>query len=201
MAAARSHSSPADVRGLPIAVNHAVAAFPKLSKLIAYLDGLSGRAELAVLDVMLHDADISIDDLRPAITFGGRGYRRNTICRSEHYELLALCWRSGHCTPIHDHRGVSCAFRVIIGEGTEIRFSMSASGLVIPQQATTMRPGYVCSADEPDIHQVVNAQAEGQDLVTMHIYSPPIDRMNTFRPTEPGERLAVYGADDELVMI
>lgn len=190
-------SSVASVLGSPVAVNPAVAAFPKLAKLIAYLDGLRGRADLATLDALLRDSHVSIDDLRPAISFGTRGYRRNTICRSEHYELLALCWRSGHCTPIHDHRGVSCAFRVIHGEGTEIRFSMSPSGLVIPQRAISMRPGYVCSADEPDIHQVVNAQAPESDLVTMHIYSPPIQHMNTFRPTEPCERLAVYGADDE----
>lgn len=201
MSTRNTHTPASHAPDEPIVVNPAVATFPKLAKLIAYLDGLKGRADLAALDALLRELRITADDIRPALVFGTRGYKRNTISRSDHYELLALCWRSGHCTPIHDHRGVSCAFRVILGEGTEIRFVMSPCGMVIPQQSTPMPPGFVCSADEPDIHQVVNAQAPGVDLVTLHIYSPPITRMNTFRTTEPGERLAVYGADDEIVTI
>ncbi|QYO64773.1 cysteine dioxygenase family protein [Leptolyngbya sp. 7M] len=96
------------------------------------------------------------------------------------YELLALCWRSGHCTPIHDHRGVSCAFRVIHGTGTEIRFQMTPSGMVCPVQTNAMAPGYVCAAEDDDIHQVANMQAPGEDLVTLHIYSPPISKMHTY---------------------
>ncbi len=185
----------------PVKVNPAVAAFPKLAKLIAYLDGLTTRANLSTLDSLLREQRLSLEDFRPAIMFGLRGYKRNTISRSDHYELLALCWRSGHCTPIHDHQGVSCAFRVIHGQGTEIRFARSASGQVIPEQSRIMPPEFVCSADEPDIHQIVNAQAADHDLVTLHIYSPPIRHMNTYRPVEPRERLDVYGSDDESVVI
>ena len=31
-----------------------------------------------------------------------------------------------------------------------------------------------------DIHQVANMQAPGRDVVTLHIYSPPIVKMNTY---------------------
>lgn len=41
-------------------------------------------------------------------------------------------------------------------------------------------PGYVCSAEDADIHQVANMQAAGTDLVTLHIYSPPIKNMHTY---------------------
>lgn len=175
--------------------------FPKLAKLIAYLDTLSARADLTTLDRLLRESEITRADIETACSFGQRGYRRNTISSSPWYELLALCWRSGHCTPIHDHRGVSCAFRVVEGTGTELRFTVSPSGLVCPQAAISMQPGYICSADEPDIHQVCNMQTPGTDLITLHIYSPPIHRMNTYKPAQPGETLNVYGADDELVSI
>jgi len=173
----------------------ASAKFPKLAALIQYLDSLHARADLDLLSKLLLDLDATRADFEAACLFNPRGYKRNTICNSGWYELLANCWRSGDCTPIHDHRGVSCAFKVIEGVGTEIRFSVTPSGLVCPTRTLTMKPGYVCSADEPDIHQVANMQPPGTDLVTLHIYSPPITRMNTYefaRPCMAHDEAAVY---------
>ncbi|MEX2217686.1 MAG: cysteine dioxygenase family protein [Phycisphaerales bacterium] len=155
--------------------------FPALAPLIEYLDSLSGRADLSVLEGLLARTPLSRADIEPACQFGVAGYRRNTISESPAYELLALCWRSGHCTPIHDHRGVSCAFKVIEGTGTEIRFELTASGLVCPAATNPMPPGYICAAQDEAIHQVANMQAPGQDLITLHIYSPPIVKMHTYR--------------------
>lgn len=154
--------------------------FPKLAGLIVYLQGLKGRADLTVLAKMLGQLSLTRDDLKPACQFGIKSYRRNVIASSPWFELLALTWRSGHCTPIHDHRGVSCAFRVVHGVGTEIRFKQTASGLVCPVETTEMQPGYVCAAEDADIHQVANMQARGQDLITLHIYSPRIKKMHTY---------------------
>lgn len=154
--------------------------YPRLAELIRYLDSLSGRADLSVLEGLLAKAEIGRCDIESACIFGRRAYRRNTISRSPHYELLALCWRSGDCTPIHDHKGSSCAFRVIAGIGTEIRFRTTPSGLVCPVETREMQPGYICAAADEDIHQVANMQAPGLDLVTLHIYTPPIRTMHTY---------------------
>jgi cysteine dioxygenase len=154
--------------------------FPKLAALVSYLDSLSGRADLDKLAALLKDLTVTRQDIAPACIFGTGAYRRNTISRSEHYELLALCWHSGHTTPIHDHRGVSCAFRVVEGTGTEIRFTPTPSGLICPAQVNAMPPGYVCAAEDADIHQVANMQSPGVDLITLHIYSPPIAKMHTY---------------------
>ncbi len=159
--------------------------YPKLAPLLAYLDGLSGRADLHALDRLLRDLNVQRADIEDACVFGAKGYRRNTIKRTDHYELLALCWRSGDCTPIHDHRGVSCSFRVVHGTGTEVRFVRTAAGLICPSATNTMPPGYVCSADDADIHQVANMQPPGTDLITLHIYSPPISRMTTYDFASP----------------
>ena len=156
------------------------AAFPKLAPLISYLDSLTARADLSTLTDLLSKTSIARADILPACIFGTRAYRRNTIARSTWYELLALCWRSGHCTPIHDHRGVSCAFRVVEGTGTEIRFTPTPSGLICPAATVAMPPGHVCAAADADIHQVANMQAPGVDLITLHIYSPPIAKMHTY---------------------
>ena|ERR1044071_9001723 len=168
--------------------------FPALAPVIVYLDSLTARADLAVLSRLLADLKLTRADLAPACTFGVKGYRRNTISESPWYELLALCWRSGHCTPIHDHKGVSCAFKVIEGTGTEIRFEPTPSGLVCPVATTAMLPGSICAAQDEAIHQVANMQAPGFDLITLHIYSPPIRKMNTytFATSDGAEKCDAY---------
>lgn len=154
--------------------------FPSLAALIDYLDSIRARAELSTLERLLRSATITRDELQSVCVFGTQAYRRNLISKSPWYELLALTWRSGHCTPIHDHTGSSCAFRVIEGTGTEIRFAATESGLVCPTGTARMEPGYVCAAEDSDIHQVANMQAPGQDLITLHIYSVPIKKMKTY---------------------
>jgi cysteine dioxygenase len=174
--------------------------YPKLDDLVAYLDTLGGRADLATLTRKLAALSVSRADIAPSCVFGVKGYRRNTIKRTEWYELLALCWRSGDRTPIHDHRGVSCAFRVVEGTGTEIRFAPTPSGLICPVQTIQMPPGYVCAADDADIHEVANMQAPGVDLVTLHIYSPPIRSMTTydFAAPVPEDCKDAYGSKASL---
>jgi cysteine dioxygenase len=153
---------------------------PKLAPIIGYLDSLKGRADLDVLSGMLKKLDITLEDIKGNCVFGQKGYKRNTISKTDWYELLALCWHSGDRTPIHDHQGVSCAFKVVHGTGTEIRFRPTPSGLICPAGTTEMQPGYICAALDADIHEVANFQAPGQDLVTLHIYSPPITKMNVY---------------------
>lgn len=168
-------------QGTGVQESHCPCPYPKLKGLVEYLNSLDGRANLSVLAGLLSEIEICREDMAPSCLFGQKGYKRNTISESPWYELLALCWRSGDFTPIHDHQGVSCAFKVISGEGTEIRFENTPSGLVCPVTTVKMDPGYVCAADDPDIHQVANMQEAGVDLITLHIYSPPIRKMNTYQ--------------------
>lgn len=161
-----------------------------LRELVRYLDGLSGRADLRVLAKMLGGMKTTRADLDAWCQFGTRGYRRNTIKRTRWYELLALCWRSGDCTPIHDHAGCSCAFKLMQGVGTEIRYRVTDSGLVCPTAVVEMSPNYICAAEDADIHQVANTQPPGKELVTMHIYSPPIELMTTYTPMGVRNRVA-----------
>ncbi|QOJ00787.1 MAG: cysteine dioxygenase family protein [Phycisphaeraceae bacterium] len=165
--------------------------FPMLADLIGYLDSITARADLSVLSDLLAKVRVTRSQLEPVCCFGVRSYKRNTIAESPYYELLALCWKSGHCTPIHDHKGSSCAFRVVHGTGTEIRYRMTPSGQVCPASVHEMPEGYVCSAEDDDIHQVANFQPQGHELVTLHIYSTPIERMSTYPGlTSPGPECA-----------
>ncbi len=48
-----------------------------------------------------------------------------------------------------------------------------------------MEPDYVCVAGDEDIHQIANMQGAGEDgggdLITLHLYTPPLSRINTWR--------------------
>jgi len=158
----------------------ATSKYPSLRPLLEYLSGAGSRVDLATLERLLRQLVVSRRELGGACAFSEGGYRRNTIARTEWFELVCLCWRSGQVTPIHDHRGSSCAFRVIEGVGTEVRYQPTASGLVLPVGSVQMAPGYVCAAQDADIHQVANAQAHGSDLITLHTYSPPMTKMHSY---------------------
>ena len=170
---------------LPDQPSTTAASCPALQALVQYLDSLDSRADLEILAGLLERLDVTRADLKPACIFDHNAYRRNTIKRSDWYELVALCWHSGQRTPIHDHRGSSCGFRVIEGVATETRFARTPSGLICPMRTDRLEAGYVCAAADADIHQVLNAEAEGTDLVTLHIYSPPMTRYHRYTLDSP----------------
>jgi cysteine dioxygenase len=45
--------------------------------------------------------------------------------------------------------------------------------------------GHTCASADDDTHQVSNLQAGGADLVTLHVYSPPLLRMEVFSLDSP----------------
>ncbi len=153
---------------------------PKLQPLLEYLDGLTEPADLATLRQLLEELQITRADIAPACEFDDADYRRILIKDSVWYEVVCICWKSGQRTPIHDHQGASCAFRVIEGIATETKFERSPSGLVYPTSTEHQSAGYICASSATDIHQVANTQGEGVELINLHIYSPRLRDFNIY---------------------
>jgi cysteine dioxygenase len=120
--------------------------------------------------------------------FTGKKYARNLIARGEHAELLMLCWHSGQRTPIHDHGGSIGVVMVIEGSLTETMYEIAPEGHVRPYNTFRWSPGGITGAEVQDIHQLLNLQPEGRDLVTLHCYSPPLSVLNTFSPVSSRRR-------------
>jgi len=174
-----------------------VAAFAKFEPLFKYLDSLNAPADLATLRHLLEELDVTREDLGKACTFCDGDYQRTVLKDSRWYEVVCICWKSGQRTPIHDHKGASCAFRVIEGIATETKFEKSASGFVYPTTSEHQPSGYIAASSEVDIHQVTNTQPPGTNLINIHIYSPllrdfniysldtrSVDDPNTVRPND-----------------
>ncbi len=154
-----------------------------LRSLVDYLDGLTERAAIDGLDAALREADVSLEDVAEFVRFGERGYLRNLVCEGPWYHLLVLCWRSGQRSPIHNHAGSTCGFKVLTGDVTETRFEMTPAKIVHPVSAHPMSPGDLAVTADAEVHQMSNLQASGMDVVTLHIYSPPLFRMDTYSLT------------------
>jgi cysteine dioxygenase len=162
-----------------------------LAGLIAYLERLEERAPLHELTAELEELEVDLDDLAEYVRFSSKSYARNLVQGGDWYHLLVLCWRNGQRSPIHDHAGSSCGVRVMRGTMTETRFAFAANGHVKALGSTDYPVGTVIGSQDSDLHQVSNLQDGHDDLVTLHVYSPPLFRMGTYSITDTtrGEEL------------
>ena len=157
----------------------------QLQPLLSYLNALRSRAPVPELESRLQNLRICVDDVQEFVRFSDPCYLRNLVCEGEFYHLLVLCWRSGQRSPIHNHASSTCGMRILTGTATETTFEKTPSSLVKGVSSHDWNAGEISVSQDSFIHQVSNLQAPGQDLITLHIYSPPLLKMDTFSLTEP----------------
>jgi len=155
-----------------------------LDNLFHYLDSLGDRAPLADLLRHLDELEIDCHEVASYIRFSRRGYTRNLVRGGAWYNVLVLCWANGQRSPIHDHQGSSCGVRVLRGTATETLFEFAPNRHVKALFSRDLTPGSVCGSQDDDIHQVSNLQPGDVDLVTLHVYSPPLLHMGTYSLTD-----------------
>lgn len=149
-----------------------------LNEFLAALDAYEGRIPLDELRSMMECLNVSTDDLGDAVEFGASGYRRNLVRRTDSYEALVLCWAPGQRSPVHDHAQSTCGVRVIAGEATETRFERDTHGHLCPVAVERFGEGSAAGSQDADIHEIANTT--DHDLVTLHVYSPPLGAMRTW---------------------
>ncbi|HEX8775447.1 MAG TPA: cysteine dioxygenase family protein [Pyrinomonadaceae bacterium] len=145
------------------------------------LEALREVPSLDDLNALLREVSVCREDLRPYIGFKPGTYARHRVFRNEYAELLVLCWRPGQRTPIHDHNGSHGAVRVCEGIMWETMFALNEAQELYYQTAREWLKEGVTGAAVPDIHQLGNPEVSGQDLVTLHLYAPPLGVLNTYK--------------------
>jgi cysteine dioxygenase len=151
-----------------------------LDAMFRYLDALDDRPSLDTLFTELARFDLTCDDVQPFIRFGERSYQRNLVRAGKWYHAWVLCWRNGQRSPIHDHRGSNCVVRVLRGILTETVCEFAPNGHVKACFSRDFDAGSLLASSDSDLHQVSNLQPGSADLVTMHVYSPPLLTMGTY---------------------
>lgn len=150
--------------------------------LIELLSAQTKSPTLKQLYVWLDNAKISDEEIKPYLGFKERTYWRHLVCRSEVVEMLVLCWKPGQRTVIHDHNGSVGAVMIQSGVLWETMFNFDADRGLRYNSVSEYQTGAITGADVPDIHQLGNPDVSEKNLVTIHVYSPPLGVLHTYKP-------------------
>ncbi len=157
-----------------------------LAGLVERLSRPGAPASFGELNALMAGVEVLDEELRPYVSFKEGTYARHRVRLWEHAELLVLCWRPGQRTPIHDHAGSYGAVKVLRGVMWETLFEMGGAGRGLEYKSSReWTPGHVTGADVPDIHQLGNPDVSGRDLVTLHLYAPPLTSLNVYKVGRP----------------
>lgn len=152
-----------------------------LDEMLAELDRLDGPVPLSFLVERMQRLCVSYADIEHVVRFAKDRYQRNLLHQGPQYHALILCWGPGQRSPIHDHRGSACGVRVIRGVATETIFDRMPSGYIRATSSRELHEGQVCGSFDADIHQISNLQPGDAPLITLHVYTPPLLNMRTYR--------------------
>lgn len=165
-----------------------------LVSLVEVLESQKSTPTLEQIYDWLETAQISAGELQPYLGFKEGNYWRHRVCRNEFVEMLVLCWHPGQRTPIHDHNGSHGGVKIFDGVLWETTFNYDPASGLSYKAAREYAPGAVTGSDVPDIHQLGNPDVSGQDLITIHVYAPPLGVLHTYKPGSA--KIDLYVPDD-----
>jgi quercetin dioxygenase-like cupin family protein len=102
------------------------------------------------------------------------------IWDSEEVNAWVICWSEDQDTGFHDHDDSGAAILVIEGRIREERLRLGS-----PPEARVAGPGETLSVPASAIHRVLHGG--GAQAVTIHAYSPPLQRTGAYRLGPDGE--------------
>ena len=145
------------------------------------LNSLSSVPSLAEVYELVERTKIADDEVQPYLGFKAGNYSRHRVMKNEFVEMLVLCWKPGQRTPIHDHNGSHGAVFVHEGILWETTFEYDIEKGLGYQSHRELRAGGLTGSEIPDIHQLGNPDVSGRDLITIHIYAPPLGVLKTYK--------------------
>lgn len=151
------------------------------AELIETLGRQTTPPALEDINSWLSTVEISQLDLEPYLGFKEGNYWRHRVCRNDAVEMLIICWRPGQKTPIHDHNGSHGVVRVQQGLMWETTFRFDDQQGLCYDAGRECPQGTITGAEVPDIHQLGNPEVSGQDLITVHVYAPPLGVLKTYK--------------------
>lgn len=111
---------------------------------------------------------------------------------SDSVELWLVCWAAGQDTGFHDHDRSAAEIAVVSGTIREERLVLYDEPI-----AAVHEQGAWVTVPSGDIHRVTHVA--GSPAVTLHAYSPPLERVGTYVVAEDG-RLRRFVAPAERVL-
>jgi len=162
-----------------------MSAITTLKDLLKALD--TPTKDTAAFNTAMNSLKCSREEFAQFAHYSETGYTRNLISRNDHYELIALCWKQGQVSPIHDHQGQNCWMYVVDGLVSETIFTITdlnyTDGTLkmdqeahdhIEKSTTVYKPGTLGHiTDDKGFHRICNAH-KGL-TISLHLYSLPFE--------------------------
>jgi cysteine dioxygenase len=159
-----------------------------LSKLVEVLQNEYSVMTPAKMQEILDRLVISADEVKPHALFSERRYTRNLVYKDGHFEIMIMCWNAGQRSSIHDHAGSLGGIKILEGELTECLFARAPNGMIKPLSSADYSIEDRRVEETSLIHQISNLQADNAKSVSIHIYVPPLIRMNVYSLEDPTVR-------------
>jgi len=151
------------------------------SELSSALQELKSVPSLVEINQLIARTTFDASEVGAYLGFKTGNYSRHRVMKTEFVEMLVLCWKPGQRTPIHDHNGSHGAVFVQRGILWETIFDYDAETGLGYKSHRELRTGGLTGSEIPDIHQLGNPDVSGCDLVTIHIYAPPLGVLKTYK--------------------
>ncbi|WP_406687597.1 cysteine dioxygenase [Rossellomorea vietnamensis] len=130
------------------------------------------------LKEVLQSLNIRLEDLQPYLESPeGKPYFRKLLYQNEAVELLVMNWSDMECAP-HDHGDSKGWIQVMDGTSVNTIFEVKDNHLPHEIFHREYREGSFFFAPKKGVHKMRKG-SEGS-LVTLHLYSPPIQGMMVY---------------------
>jgi cysteine dioxygenase len=159
-----------------------------LSSLIEVLQNDYSVITPAKMQGILDRFVISTDEIKPHALFSERRYARNLVYKDARFEIMIMCWNAGQRSSIHDHAGSLGGIKIVQGELTECLFTRAPNGMIKSLSSADFARADSRVEETSLVHQISNLQADHAKTVSIHIYVPPLVRMNVYSLEDPAVR-------------
>ncbi len=156
-----------------------------LAELIEILDVDSANIGPEDMDDMLRRVVVGAAEIQQHARFSDLRYARNLVHKTDRFEVMVMCWHSGQRSSIHDHAGSLGGLKVLQGELTESLFDKAPNGMIKSLTSADFGAGAIRVEETALIHQISNLQGDNGKSISLHVYVPPLTRMNVYSLEDP----------------
>lgn len=148
-----------------------------LERIKKKLDGFTSPSDRE-LRTALELLEIEYEELVPFLqTPEGKPYYRRLLYQNDQVELLAMNWSDIECAP-HDHGHSKGWIQVMRGNSMNTVYEVEGGNLPNQLFDKIHRKGAFFFAPKHGVHKM--KKEGGESLVTLHLYSPPIQGMKVY---------------------
>jgi cysteine dioxygenase len=142
----------------------------------------------ARMQLILERLVIPAAEIQSHTRFSDLRYARNLVHKTDRFEIMVMCWHPGQRSAIHDHAGSLGGLKILHGALTESLFEKAPNGMIKSLSSSDYSAGEARVEETSLIHQISNLQAANSQAISIHIYAPPLVRMNVYSLEDPSVR-------------